>query len=247
MTGHDSLWILWITDWLFGFYNPRIVSQYASVFLDGLAVTLRVSAAALAIALTLGTLIAAVRSERPGAFARIGAGYVDIVRSTPLLVQLYVLYFALGPIPLLDRRLTALEAGILALGLNQAAYFSEIIRSGIGSVGRGQVEAARATGMSVVQNLRHVVLPQAVMRLLPMLIGQTAMLIKDSSIVSFVGVVELTGAGLRLMSERLRPNEGFLTAALGYLAIYAVANIVATLIERRFDGAATGERLWARF
>lgn len=209
-------------DWLVPYYNFRVVGSYGEAFLAGFALTIWVSGIALLIALALGTAIAALRTYGPRSADHVLGFYVQSIRSTPLLVQLYLIYYALGPIPGVGR-LTALQAGIIALGLNEAAYFSEIIRAGLKSVGKGQIDGARALGLTTFQMIRLVVLPPAISRTAAPLIGQTAMLIKDSSVVSFVGVIELTGVGLKLMSERLLPNEGFLTVAAGYLAIYLVS------------------------
>jgi polar amino acid transport system permease protein len=232
-------------DWLIDFYNYRVVGAYRDVFLSGFVVTLKVSAIALALALSVGTLLAAARSFGPRWLRCIALAYVEAVRATPLLVQLYLLYFALGPLPVFGR-LTALQAGIVALGFNGAAYFSEIIRAGIDGVVKGQREGARALGLNFLQTLRLIILPQAVRSVSPPLIGQTAILIKDSSIVSFIGVVELTGAGVTLMSDRLLPNEGFITAAIGYLMIYLCALALVHVVERRQLAGASARRAFVR-
>jgi len=164
--------------------------------------------------------------------------YADIqaIRSTPLLIQIYVIYFSLPALPIIDRRLDELEGGIIALGLNAGAYMSEIIRAGIESVSKGQVEAAQSVGMTYMQRMRYVVLPQAFAKVIPPLIGQTAVLIKDSSLVSFIGVFELFGAGLVVLSERLMPNEAFMTVAFCYLVIYAIMLQVANYAQKKLGG-----------
>jgi len=192
-------------DWILDFYNWRVVIQYIPEFQRGLLATAQVSAIALVIALVVGTASAIMSLSSFTWLRRISAGYIAIIRSTPLLIQIYVIYFALGPLWLLDRRLDELEGGILALGLNAGAFMSEIIRAGIESVETGQVEGAKSVGMSYVQRMRYVILPQGIARVLPPLMGQTAVLIKDSSLVSFIGVFELFGAGLTLLNERLMP------------------------------------------
>ncbi|RVP19064.1 amino acid ABC transporter permease [Sinorhizobium meliloti] len=229
-------------DWLIGFYNYRIVAEYLPQFLSGLAMTLQVSATALAIALAFGTAIALARLSHRAWIARPVTGYVEAVRATPLLIQLYLLYFTVPPLPGVGR-ITALEAGILALGFNNAAYFGEIIRAGLQSVARPQVEAARALAFSSWQSFRFVVLPQAIQNVMAPLIGQTAMLLKDSSVVSFVGVIELTAAGAGLMNDRLLPNEGFLTVAMLYLAIYLIALKLSDMADGKPSKART-ERQW---
>jgi len=216
-------------DWLLDFYNYRVVAQYLPEFARG----------ALAISLSLGTLVAIMRMSSNPVLWRIAATYVQAIRSTPLLIQIYVIYFTLPALPLLGRRLDELEGGIIALGLNAGAYMSEIIRAGIESVARGQVEGAQSVGMTYVQRMRYVVLPQAFSSVAPTLLGQTSVLIKDSSLVSFIGVFELFGAGLLVYNERLMPNEGYLTVATCYLLIYAFMLWVTGMAQRRLGGTAT--------
>ncbi len=223
-------------DWIIGFYNYRVVATYFPAFLAGLKVTLSVSAWSLVIALTIGTIVALMNISKRRWLNLLASAYIQAIRSTPLLIQVYLVYFALGVIPLLDRRLTELEGGIIALALNAGAFMSEIIRAGIESISRGQVEGAQSVGMTYLQRMRHVILPQAIARVIPPLIGQTAVMIKDSSLVSFIGVTELTAAGLILMSERLLPNEGFLTSAALYLVIYMIMLHVSNHAQRRLSG-----------
>ena len=223
-------------DWLIGFYNYRVVATYFPSFMQGLWVTFTVSAWALVIALSLGTIVALMNMSTRWWLRAPASAYIQAIRSTPLLIQLYLVYFALGVIPILDRRLDELEGGIIALGLNAGAFMSEIIRAGIESISRGQVEGAQSVGMSYLQRLRHIILPQAIARVTPPLIGQTAVMIKDSSMVSFIGVTELTAAGLILMSERLLPNEGFLTSAALYLTIYVIMLHLSNHAQRRLAG-----------
>lgn len=230
-------------DWLIPFYNFRVVAEYFGAFVDGFLLTLWVSGISLTIALSLGLVIAVLRTRNIKVIGSSLAGFVECVRSTPLLIQLYLLYFSLGAVPGF-RSLTALEAGISALGLNQAAYFSETIRAGILSISKGQLEASRALGMNSKQSLFLVVLPQVWRKILPTLVGQSALLIEDSAIVSFIGVVDLTGVGLRLMSERLMPNEGFLTVAGGYLLVYGLASMILRFVGGRTTYRSTGKRAW---
>jgi polar amino acid transport system permease protein len=223
-------------DWIIGFYNYRVVATYFPAFMEGLGVTLLVSAWALVIALTIGTIVALMNISKRRRLNLLASAYIQAIRSTPLLIQVYLVYFAVGVIPLLDRRLTELEGGIIALALNAGAFMSEIIRAGIESISRGQVEGGQSVGMTYLQRMRHVILPQAIARVIPPLIGQTAVMIKDSSLVSFIGVTELTAAGLILMSERLLPNEGFLTSAALYLMIYIIMLHVSNYAQRRLSG-----------
>ncbi|WP_413993288.1 amino acid ABC transporter permease [Labrys okinawensis] len=230
-------------NWLIGFYNYRVVAESLPQLAAGLAVTIEVSGAAFVLALVLGIALASARTFGGILVKRAVVAYVEAVRSTPLLIQLYVLYFALGPLPLIGR-LTAFEAGVIALGFNGAAYFGEILRAGLESVSRQQSEAARALGMSAWQTFRLVILPQAIRHVVPPLIGQTAMLIKDSSIVSFVGIVDLTGAGTATMNDRLLPNEGFLTIAACYLVIYLMSLGLVAIVTKRKSQKRAEPRKW---
>ena len=224
-------------DWILDFYNYRVVAQFIPEFQRGLLSTAGISAVSLVLALVVGTLSAIMSlSARPW-LRNISAAYIASIRSTPLLIQIYVIYFALPALPILGRRLDEWEGGILALGLNAGAFMSEIIRAGIESVERGQIEGAKSVGMSYVQRMRYIVLPQGIARVLPPLLGQTAVLIKDSSLVSFIGVYELFGAGLTLLNERLMPNEAFLTVAGCYLMIYYGMFLLSNRVQRKLGGA----------
>ncbi len=226
-------------DWILDFYNFRVVVQYLPDFARGLGATAWISLVALVISLSVGTIVAIMRMSANQVLWRLSAAYVQAIRSTPLLIQIYVIYFSIPALPLLERRLDEFEGGVIALGLNAGAYMSEIIRAGIESVSRGQVEGAQSVGMTYLQRMRYVVLPQAFANVLPPLLGQTAVLIKDSSLVSFIGVFELFGAGLTVLNERLKPNEAFLTVAVCYLAIYAFMLSVTGYAQRRLGGTAT--------
>ena len=224
-------------DWILDYYNWRVVAQYVPEFTRGMTATMWISLLSLIFSLVIGTVTAIMRMSSNPIVWRLAAGYVQAIRSTPLLIQIYVIYFSLPALPILDRRLDELEGGILALGLNAGAYMSEIIRAGIESISKGQVEGAQSVGMTYLQRMRHVVLPQAFANVVPPLLGQTAVLIKDSSLVSFIGVFELFGAGLTVLSERLMPNEAFLTVAFLYLVIYAIMLLFSNYAQRRLGGA----------
>ena len=146
-------------DWILDFYNYRVVAQFIPEFARGIGSTIWISLLSLILALTVGTVAAIMRMSANPVLWRISAGYVQAIRSTPLLIQIYVIYFSIPALPLLDRRLDEIEGGIIALGLNAGAYMSEIIRAGIESVSRGQVEGAQSVGMTYVQRMRYVVLP----------------------------------------------------------------------------------------
>jgi polar amino acid transport system permease protein len=224
-------------DWILDFYNYRVVAQYLPEFGRGVLSTMGISLVALVLSLIIGTLSALMSLSSTAALRNIAGGYISLIRSTPLLIQIYLIYFVLPALPFLDRRLTELEGGIIALGLNAGAFMSEIIRAGIVSIERGQIEGAMSVGMTYLQRMRYVILPQAIARVIPPLLGQTAVLIKDSSLVSFIGVFELFGAGLTVLNERLMPNEAFLTVAACYLGIYFLMSLFSSHAQRKLGGA----------
>jgi len=225
-------------NWILNFYNYRIVEQYLGRFAEGLENTLIAAGISLVVAIILGTVLAFGRMSSRSALWRPVAGYVEFIRATPLLVQIYLIYYGLPFLIPATGRWSELTLGIMALSLHNAAYMSEIVRAGVASVPRGQVEGGKAVGMSYLQRLRYIVLPQAFANILPPLLGQTAVLIKDTSLLSIIAVFDFLSAGLLLNSERVRPNESFLTIAVGYLAIYAVMLTLSWMVKRWLAGPA---------
>lgn len=225
-------------NWALDFYNYRIVEQYLDRFAEGLENTLVAAATSLVAAVILGTMVALCRMSARAILWRPAAGYVAFVLATPLLVQIYLIYYGLPSLLPATGRWSELTLGIIALSLHNAAYMSEIVRGGIASVPRGQIEGGKSVGMSYIQRLRYIVLPQAFANTLPPLLGQTAVLIKDTSLLSIIAVFDFLSAGLLLNSERVRPNESFLTIALGYLAIYVVMLGLSWAVKRWLAGPA---------
>ena len=162
--------------------------QQLGLFLHGALLTLVISLGAFAIALPFGLLLAVARGFGSRGLAFLAAAYVELFRGTPVLLQLYVLYFGLAPLV----RLGPFEAAVLGLGLNYAAYEAEVHRGALLAVPLGQSEAARALGLSSFQALRHVLLPQSLKNALPALTNDFVALLKDTSLVSVITVVELT-------------------------------------------------------
>ncbi|AEH87572.1 polar amino acid ABC transporter, inner membrane subunit [Mesorhizobium opportunistum WSM2075] len=198
-------------------FSFRTIVEYLPLFGQGLVTTVWLSALSFVGALIVGIVLCAMGLQRGWLFRVPAKAYIDAVRATPLLAQLYFLYFGL---PRLGFVLPELVVGILALSLNSGAYVAEIIRAGILSIPRGQVEASVASGMTYVQRMRLVVLPQAFKVTIPPLLGQAIVLVKDSALLSLISVAELTRAGQLLASDRFMPAEGFLTIAAFYLLLY---------------------------
>jgi polar amino acid transport system permease protein len=224
--------------WLLDYYNYRIVAQYLDRFAVGLANTLTAAGISLALSVLLGTLVALALLSRRSVVKRPVSAYVEFIRATPLLVQIYLVYYGLPALVPATKNWNELYFGIAALVLNSTPYMGEIIRAGIGSVPRGQIEGAKAVGMNYRQRLFHVVLPQAFANTLPPLLGQTAVLIKDTSLLSIITVFEFLSAGILLNSERVKPNESFLTIALGYLLIYVVMLLLSRGVKQWLAGPA---------
>ena len=208
--------------------NTRVMLEYLPEIWQGFLTTLFLSTAGFAGALVLG-IVACALTIQPIRWLRIPAmAYVDAVRATPLLAQLYFLYFGL---PRLGILVPEIVIGIIALALNSGAYVAEIIRSGILSIQRGQVEAAMSTGLSYLQRMRHIILPQAIRPIISPMIGQATVLIKDSSLLSLISVAELTRAGQRIAIDRFMPIEGLVATALAYLVLYYMLKSLAGVWE----------------
>ena len=202
---------------MFSNFNFRVIGETLPDFWLGFLSTLYISLTAFAGAVAIG-IIACAMSIQPSRLVRMPAViYVDVIRATPLLAQLYFLYFGL---PYFGVIMPEIMIGIIALAINSGAYVSEIIRSGIMSIPRGQVEASASSGMTYWQQMRLIVLPQALRPMVSPLIGQAIVLVKDSSLLSLISILELTRAGQTLANDRFMPVEGLATTAVGYLIIY---------------------------
>jgi glutamine transport system permease protein len=210
-------------------FSFRTIVEYLPMFGEGFLATLWLSLVSFAGALAVGILTCAMILQRSRLLHVPAKVFIDAIRATPLLVQLYFLYFGL---PRLGVVLPELVVGIVALSLNSGAYIAEIIRAGILSIPRGQVEAGVSSGMTYVQRMRLVVLPQAFRVTIPPLLGQAIVLVKDSALLSLISVSELTRAGQLLASDRFMPAEGFLTTAACYLLLYYGLKGLAALSER---------------
>ncbi len=198
-------------------FSFRTIGEYLPLFGQGLVTTVWLSIISFVGALLVGILLCAMNLQRSRALRIPAKAYIDVVRATPLLVQLYFLYFGL---PRLGVILPEFVVGVLALSLNSGAYIAEIVRAGILSIPRGQVEASIASGMNYFQRMRLVVLPQAFKVTIPPLLGQAIVMVKDSALLSLISVSELTRAGQLLASDRFMPAEGFITVAAFYLLLY---------------------------
>jgi polar amino acid transport system permease protein len=218
---------------------------YAGVVLGGLVTTVWVSLASLLLALFVGFLGGLARLSRRPVVHQLGTIYVELVRGTPLLVQIVVAYYCVAPaVSEALRRLGAATAlvegvqdpvvvGVVSLGVFAGAYVAEIVRAAVESVDPGQTEAALSQGMTRGQALRFVLLPQAIRRMIPPLTGQLVSLVKDSSLLSVIAVGELLKRTSEVSSTTYKTFEVYLPAALLYLVVTFTLSQVARRLELR--------------
>ncbi len=211
-------------------FNFRVILHYMPLYLHCFLATLWLSGVSLLGALLVGIIACSMRLGNSRILSRIAGMYIEVIRSTPLLAQLYFLYFGL---PSLGIQISEPVTGIIALTFNSGAYMAEIIRAGMLSIPHGQIEAGIASGLTYSQRLRHILLPQAFGVTVPPLLGQAIVLVKDSSLLSLISVVELTRAGQILSSDRFMPAEGFLTTAAFYLIIYYMLKTLSEWSQKR--------------
>ncbi len=204
-------------------------SWNAGPLLQGLWVTIWLSFLSGILGLVLGVVTGLCRISKNPALRAFSVFYIEIVRGTPLLVQIFIFYFFIGTVFDLDR----IVAGICALGIFAGAYTAEIVRAGIQSIPRGQMEAARSVGMTVPQAMRHIILPQAFKRILPPLAGQFISLIKDSSLVSVIAITDLTKSGREVITSSFATFEIWLVVAALYLMLTSVLSQAVFWLERR--------------
>jgi polar amino acid transport system permease protein len=205
--------------------------RYLPFLLRGMQVTVEVRVEAMIVGTAVGLLVALVRLSPLRPLRWIAAFYVDFLRSTPLLIQLVWVFFAL-PI-LIGGSLPPVIAAVLTLGAHSGAYLAEIFRSGIMSIAAGQRHAALALGMTGAQALRRIILPQAVVRMLPPIASTFITLVKDSSLVSLISVSELMWAAQSLSAISLRPVEILTGTGLLYVALCYPLSLLSELIRRR--------------
>lgn len=211
-------------------FNFRVIFEYLPLFLTGLKSTFLISIVSIMLALLVGIIACACRISGIKSIKYPAIAYIEIIRSTPLLVQIYFLYFGL---PTLGIRVPEIQTGILALTLNSGAYIAEIIRAGINSVDDGQIEAGISSGLNYLQRMRFIILPQALGVTVPPLLGQSIVLVKDSALLSLISVMELTRCGQTMTSERFMPSEGFFTVAFFYMCIYFCLKALADWSQKR--------------
>jgi polar amino acid transport system permease protein len=210
-----------------------VVTKNLYFLLSGVKMTLLVTAAALSIGLVIGLIVALGRMSPRGWLKRPAVAYIEVFRNTPALIQLMWFYYCLPILTGID--IGAWGAATTALAVNGAAYIAEIIRGGIQGVDRGQVEAARTLGMSHVQTMRRIVLPQAFRRMIPPFVNETVSILKFSSLVSVLGIADLTYQAQVLATTTFRPIEIFTFIAMVYFVICTTLSWLARRLEIRLS------------
>ena len=214
-------------------FNVEIMKSAFPLLLAGAGITLEITALSVAFGMLIGIIIALIRLSRLKPLRWLGTVYVDFIRGTPLLVQIFLVYFALPG--LIGHRVDAFFAAIAACSINSGAYVAEIFRGGIQSIDIGQMEAGRSLGMSWWQTMRYIILPQAFKRIIPPLGNEFIAMLKDSSLVSVIGFEELTRRGQLIIARTYASFEIWMAVAIIYLILTFTVARLTGLLERKFE------------
>lgn len=206
------------------------IASYWPLLVRGWIVTLAISVVALLLSVALGSATALARRSRILPLRHLAGLYVELVRGTPLLIQILVLYYVVAHAFGVDQRYAM---GTLALALFTGAYIGEVIRAGIDGVGASQIESARAVGFTPLQIYRHIVLPQATRQILPALAGQFVSLVKDSSLLQIIAITELTFSAQQVAANTFSKLEAYLLLVPGYLILTLPISLWSRRLERR--------------
>lgn len=224
--------------------NFSFLNRYWSFYLIGAKNTVLLALIAVVIGAALGLLLAICRISKSRILRFVSTAYVEFVRGTPLLVQLFIIYYGLQAVgirfpdipvmtAILDINFSDFMSGVITMGLNSAAYVCEIFRSGIQSVDKGQMEAGRSLGLSYGQTLRKIIVPQAIRNVLPALGNEFVVVIKESSIVSIIGIADLMYKANTVRGNTFQPFEPLLVAALVYFLLTFTLSKLLAYIEKR--------------
>lgn len=219
-------------DWIIN--QLEVYFKIIKYLLPAVPMTLFISILSFLLAVILGLLVALMRISHVKFLQLVARVYVDVLRGVPLLVQIFFIYFGLGRLSGI-LKLTQFQAGILAIGICYSAYISEIFRAGIQAIPRGQSDAALSLGMNRFQMLWHIVLPQAFRIVLPPVANEFIACLKDSSLVSIIGLRELTRAGREYYSQHFVAFETWFVIGIIYLIMTILLSRLSLLIERKYS------------
>lgn len=213
-------------------FDFDLVVKSFPLLLLGAGVTVQITAVSVSVGMLIGMFVGIARLSKIWLIKTLAAIYVDFIRGTPLLVQIFLIYFALPLI--IGTRIDPFIAAITACSINSGAYVAEIFRGGIQSIDKGQMEAGRSLGMTWSQTMIHVILPQAFKRIIPPLGNEFIAMLKDSSLVSVIGFEELTRRGQLIIARTYGTFEIWLSVAVIYLIMtFAISRLV-NYLERRY-------------
>ena len=220
--------------------SGTVITQALPILLQGALITLELTALSVLLGLVGGTLMGLARLSTARPLRWFARAYIDFFRGTPLLVQIFMIYFGIPALLQswgLNFKFNPLAAAVLALSLNSAAYIAEIVRAGIQSIELGQVEAAQSLGLGPGQSLRYVIFPQAFRRMLPPLGNEFITLLKDTSLVAVIGFEELFQRGQLIVASNYRAFEIYAVVALIYLALNLLSSQAFSFLEARMNPA----------
>lgn len=213
----------------------QIILDALPTLLSGMGLTLEITIISLVLAMVIGLVLGVFSITKSKILRAISTVFVDMIRGTPLLVQILFIYFGIPSV--FDVNLTAFAAGVIAITINAAAYLVEIFRAGINSIDKGQMEAGRSIGFSYWQTMRLIVLPQAVRRMIPAFVNQFIVSIKDTSLLSAIGIAELTFSGQSIYAANFRAFEILFAVGVLYFVIIYTLSLFSRWLERRLDVA----------
>ena len=213
--------------------NVDLMINSLPLLITGAGITIQITAISVGLGLVIGMFVGIARISNVKLLRWLAAIYIDFLRGTPLLVQIFLIYFALPVI--LGQRIDPFIAAITACGINSGAYIAEIFRAGIQAIDEGQMEAGRSLGMTWVQTMRYIIVPQAFKNIVPPLGNEFIALLKDSSLVSVIGFEELTRRGQLIIARTYGSLEIWITVAIIYLIMTLTISRLVAYLEKRLD------------
>ena len=214
-------------------FNFDLIVNSFPLLLLGAVITVKITAMSVALGIVIGLFAGIARICRVKPLRWISAVYVDFFRGTPLLVQIFLFYFAVPVIT--GQRIDPYVAAVGSCGINSGAYIAEIVRAGIQSIDEGQMEAGRSLGMTWVQTMRYIIVPQAIKRVIPPLGNEFIALLKDSSLVSVIGFEELTRRGQLIIAKTYASLEIWFSVAIIYLVMTLTISRFVAFLEKRYN------------
>jgi arginine/lysine/histidine transport system permease protein len=215
--------------------NFSFIKEYSYYFISGTINTIVIAILTVLLGVIIGTLLALMKISKNKGLRFAASAYIEFIRGTPLLVQISLIYFlvAFPEFTLFGIQMDRFIPGVIAMSINSGAYVAEIIRAGIQAVDKGQMEAARSIGLTTTQAMRYIIIPQAIKNILPALGNEFVVVIKESSVLSVIGIVELMRSTDIVKTAIYRPFEPLIVAALIYFVLTFTLTRILGVAERR--------------